>query len=719
MTEINVLANLNEKQQLVVSASLKEHLAIIAGAGSGKTRVLVHRIAWLIQQKEVQPTRIMAVTFTNKAAAELRERVELLTQLSVRSMWLGTFHGLAHRFLRLHWQQAKLPESFQILDSDDQYRLIKKVHHSLNLDDDKWPPTQSQWYINNKKDAGQRPHQISIDSQFDKILQRVYETYEEQCARSGLVDFAELLLRSYEVLSQHKDLREHYQARFAHILVDEFQDTNAIQYAWLKLLAGPDSIMMVVGDDDQSIYSWRGAQAENISRFKQDFDAKVIRLEQNYRSTKNILAAANAVIAENNNRFGKNLWTDGKEGELLSLYMAFNEHDEARFIASQIKFWLQEGTPLRDMAILYRSNAQSRVLEEELLNANLPYRIYGGLKFFERAEIKDTLAYLRLIANPHDDAAFERAVNMPPRGIGNTTLAIVREQARENNITLWQAVENLIQQHTLSARASQALSGFCKLIRDFQEEGILSLHLLTKQVIDKSGLYEYYSKDRSDKTQSRLENLQEFIEATQQYRVDDAFALPPLHAFLSYVALESGEQQAGEYEDSVQLMTFHSAKGLEFDVVFLSGMEEGLFPHKMSIEEPGRLEEERRLCYVGMTRARRKLYLTYAEARRVNGTQTYRYMSRFITEIPAELLHEIRLRAKVMRPVQFSNSNVITKETGLDFHLGERVHHRTFGEGVVLNYEGQGPQARIQVKFRESGTKWLVAEFAKLEKVSC
>jgi len=498
MKDSNILANLNEKQRQVVSAPM-QHFAVIAGAGSGKTRVLVHRIAWLIEQEQVSAHRILAVTFTNKAAAELRERVEQLTHLSVKTMWLGTFHGLAHRFLRLHWRQANLPETFQILDGDDQYRLIRKIHQSLNLDEDKWPLAQSQWYINSKKDEGLRPSHIPVHSHFDKIMSKVYEVYEEHCARSGLVDFAELLLRSYEVLKQEPDLLKHYQERFAHILVDEFQDTNTIQYAWLKLLAGKSAFLMIVGDDDQSIYSWRGAQVENMYRFHQDFPSEVIRLEQNYRSTKTILEAANAVIAHNNNRYGKNLWTEGQAGEPISVYMAFNENDEARYIVSQIKKEREDGCPLREMAILYRSNAQSRVLEEELLRANIPYRIYGGLKFFERAEIKDALGYLRLIANPFDDAAFERVVNMPPRGIGNTTVAAIRDHARSGHLTLWQASLSLIDENRLAPRAAQALSSFISLVRKLKEETENApLHFQTQQVIDASGLYAHLSKDKSD-----------------------------------------------------------------------------------------------------------------------------------------------------------------------------------------------------------------------------
>lgn len=716
MKDTNILADLNSEQQQVVAAPLA-HLAVIAGAGSGKTRVLVHRIAWLMQNEHVTANQILAVTFTNKAANELRLRVERLTGISVRHMWLGTFHGIAHRLLRIHHHQAGLPESFQILDSDDQNRLIKKVHQALHLDNDKWPPTQSQWFINMKKDEGVRPHQLIAESHSDIILKKVYDAYEEQCARSGLVDFAELLLRSYEILLENKDLLQHYQARFSYVLIDEFQDTNTIQYNWIKLLAGNQSTVMIVGDDDQSIYSWRGAQADNIQRFSQDFSSNIIRLERNYRSTQKILAAANAVIAHNNYRLGKNLWTKGQEGELISLYMAFNEIDEAKFIVSKIKVLREQGVSLSEIAILYRSNAQSRVLEEQLLGANIAYRIYGGLKFFDRAEIKDTLAYLRLVANRYDDAAFERAVNMPPRGIGNTTLTTVRESARTQQITLWQASEQLLMQQRLTARASQALSQFLMLVNQLQKDtDTLPLGLQTKHIIENSGLYAHYSKDRSDKTQSRLENLQELIAATQQYKAEDAFALPPLQSFLSYIALESGENQAEEFEDSVQLMTLHSAKGLEFEVVFLAGMEEGLFPHKMSIEEPGRLEEERRLCYVGMTRARKKLYLTYAESRRINGGQTYRCKSRFIQEIPADLLHEERLRATVMRPVQLAPAS-IKHDTGIAFQLGERVLHPTFGEGIVINYEGHGPRGRIQIKFRTVGVKWLVTELAKLEKL--
>lgn len=711
----NLVEELNETQQDVVTAPVS-HLAVIAGAGSGKTRVLVHRIAWLLQNKNFSPHEILAVTFTNKAAAEMRKRVEQLLGLTINSMWIGTFHGIAHRLLRSHWKQANLEESFQILDADDQYRLIRRITQSLNLDEGKWPPKQSQWFINSKKDEGLRPQQVPVLNYFDETMLLIYKTYDDLCQRASLVDFSELLLRCFELLSQNEDLLNHYQQRFRHILIDEFQDTNSLQYTWMRLMAGNLSSVMIVGDDDQSIYSWRGAQADNIQRFHNDFEnLKTIRLEQNYRSTQTILNAANAVISHNYKRLGKNLWTTGKLGEAISVYTAFNEQDEARFIISCIKSWQEKGQALQDIAILYRSNAQSRVLEEELLCANIPYRIYGGQKFFERAEIKDALAYLRLIMNRHDDAAFERSVNTPTRGIGNTTLTALREFARERQISLWRAAECLIKDNLLSSRATKCLAAFLELMTTLdQETKLLSLYRQTEHIILASGLTEHFKKDRSDKAQSRIENLQELLAATQQFHYDDSLSLPPLQAFLSYVALESGDGQAEYYEDCVQLMTLHSAKGLEFNIIFLSGMEEGLFPHKMSAEDPHRLEEERRLCYVGMTRAKQKLYLSHAESRRVNGNDNLHLPSRFLQEIPKNLIEEVRLKTKVTR--SFSTlSAPSTTIPNLGIKLGQRVLHAKFGEGVVLNYEGQGSQAQIQVKFHDVGIKWLFAEFAKLK----
>lgn len=711
----NLIAPLNDTQREIVTAPII-NMAVIAGAGSGKTRVLVHRIAWLMQVENSSPHEILAVTFTNKAAAEMRGRIEQLLRLGIHNMWIGTFHGIAHRLLRAHWQLAKLDETFQILDAEDQYRLIRRVTQSLNLDEGKWPARQTQWFINSKKDDGLRPHQVTAYNYFDEVMLQIYQTYDDLCQRASLVDFSELLLRCYEMLANNPDLLNHYQQRFQHILVDEFQDTNSIQYAWIKLMTGETTSVMIVGDDDQSIYSWRGAQVENIQRFNDDFpNSKVIRLEQNYRSTQTILNAANAVIAYNEYRLGKNLWTSGTVGESISVYTAFNEHDEARFIVSCIKSFRDQGETLNDIAILYRSNAQSRVLEEELLCAGIPYRVYGGQKFFERIEIKDTLAYLRLLINRHDDAAFERAVNTPTRGIGNTTLNLLRDYTKTHQLSLWRAAECIVNDQLISSRASNALSAFIELINKLdQDTKFLSLQKQTEYVIQASGLIDHFKKDRSDKAQSRIENLQELVQATQQFQYDDSLALPPLHAFLSYVALESGENQAEKHEDYVQLMTLHSAKGLEFEILFLAGMEEGLFPHKMSSDDPRRLEEERRLCYVGMTRAKRKLYLTHAETRRVNGNDNLHLPSRFLQEIPKQLVEEVRMKTRIARPISTHVTTSISIPN-LGIKLGQRVLHATFGEGVVLNYEGQGPQARIQVKFHDFGIKWLVAEYAKLE----
>ena len=711
---------LNDRQREAVTAPPGNFL-VLAGAGSGKTRVLVHRIAWLAQQEAVSLHSILAVTFTNKAAAEMRGRIESMLQLPVGNMWVGTFHSLAHRLLRIHWQDVKLPQNFQILDAEDQSRLIRRIHKSMELDEAKWPPKQCQWFINSKKEDGLRAKDIKSDNTaFTETMLRVYRAYEQSCQTSGLVDFAELLLRCYELLLERPDVLAHYQQRFQHILVDEFQDTNTIQYAWLRLLAGKQNHIMIVGDDDQSIYSWRGARIENIQRFSTDFvDAKTIRLEENYRSTGTILAAANAVIANNDKRLGKNLWTSGDSGDPISVYAAFNEMDEARFIVDRIRDWSKQGLARREMAVLYRSNAQSRVLEEQLINANIPYRIYGGLKFFERAEIKDALGYLRLMANCHDDPAFERVVNMPTRGIGNNTLTVLREQARELGLSLWQTAKTLINNQVLPPRAQQALNAFLQLI-----EG-LALHVrelplaeTTDAMLQRSGLFEFYSKDRSEKALARLENLEELVNATRQFNPEEADKnLPLLDAFLSHAALEAGDNQADPFEDCVQLMTLHSAKGLEFPLVFIAGVEEGLFPHQMSMDEPQQLEEERRLCYVGMTRAMRKLYITYAENRRMYGTETYHLPSRFIREIPEDLLQEVRMQTKITRPVVVQQKNSINSAGDTGFALGQRVRHQKFGEGVVLNYEGSSVHARIQVKFQKAGTKWLVVSYAQLQAI--
>ena len=736
--ESSLLAQLNEKQLEAVSAPLS-NLLILAGAGSGKTRVLVHRIAWLMAEKNISPYSILAVTFTNKAAYEMRGRIETLRGVSLAGMWVGTFHGLAHRFLRAHWKEAELPEAFQILDSEDQYRLIRRIHKSLDLDEGKWPPKQSQWFINKNKEEGRRSHHISDgENHFSAVLKKVYVTYEEICARSGLVDFCELLLRSLETLESRAEIAQHYQQRFQHILVDEFQDTNAIQYRWLKAMAGPTTSMMAVGDDDQSIYSWRGARIENILSFDRDFaPVKTIRLEQNYRSTETILTAANCVIEHNTNRLGKKLWTEGPKGDPIILYSAFNEKDEAYYIVSRIQDWMAQGHPRKNAAILYRSNAQSRVLEEALLRANIPYRIYGGQKFFERAEIKDALAYLRLLANRQDDASFERISNTPTRGVGDTTMTLLRERAREVSLSLWQAAVQVIEQKELGARAHQALFAFLQLIDQVQKDTEnLRLDEQTEHVLNVSGLLDHYRKDKSEKGFSRIENLEELISATREFdpeKSEEEINLSPLNAFLSHVALETGENQAEAHQDAVSLMTLHAAKGLEFPLIFLTGMEENLFPHRMSTEEPGGLEEERRLCYVGMTRAMQKLYLTYAECRYLHGREQFHHLSRFIGEIPEELVQIVRPAMSVSHASysssreKFHSSTIPVKKTPVmkpgfqasdtGFEIGQRVHHKKFGKGIILNYEGYSKHARIQVKFDKAGTKWLVASFAKLESI--
>ncbi|MCL2892313.1 DNA helicase II [Brenneria tiliae] len=715
-----LLDGLNDKQRDAVAAP-RGNLLVLAGAGSGKTRVLVHRIAWLLAVENCSPYSIMAVTFTNKAAAEMRHRIEHLIGTSQGGMWIGTFHGLAHRLLRAHHLDAGLPQDFQILDSEDQLRLLKRLIRALNLDEKQWPPRQAMWYINGKKDEGLRPQHIeSYGNPIEQTWQRVYQAYQEACDRAGLVDFAELLLRAHELWLNKPHILNHYRERFSNILVDEFQDTNRIQYAWIRMLAGDSARVMIVGDDDQSIYGWRGAQVENIQLFLQDFaGAETIRLEQNYRSTSNILNAANALIAHNGGRLGKNLWTDGADGEPISLYCAFNELDEARFVVNRIKVWQENGGALNDNAILYRSNAQSRVLEEALLQQNMPYRIYGGMRFFERQEIKDALSYLRLIANRNDDAAFERVVNTPTRGIGDRTLDVVRHTARDRQLTLWQATRALLQEKVLAGRASASLQRFIELIDALADETAeLPLHVQTDRVIKDSGLWHMYEQEKGEKGQARVENLEELVTATRQYSYQDEDQdLMPLQAFLSHAALEAGEGQADAYQDAVQLMTLHSAKGLEFPQVFIVGMEEGMFPSQMSLDEGGRLEEERRLAYVGVTRAMQKLTLTYAETRRLYGKEAYHRPSRFVGELPAECVEEVRLRASVSRPVNHQRLGTPIGESDSGYRLGQRVRHGKFGDGTIVNLEGSGDHCRIQVAFQGQGIKWLVAAYARLEVV--
>ncbi len=721
-----LLDSLNEAQRQAVSAPAGNQL-ILAGAGSGKTRVLVHRIAWLIQVENVSPWSILSVTFTNKAAKEMRARLEELLPVNPRGMWVGTFHGIAHRLLKAHWQDAGLPQNFQILDGDDQLRLVKRVCSSLELDDSRWPPKQAVAYINAQKDEGLRPDYIKETADpYVRTMVEIYRAYEEACARGGMVDFGELLLRAHELWLKKPHILKHYQERFPFILVDEFQDTNTIQYAWLRVLAGDQCHVTAVGDDDQSIYGWRGAKIENIQQFGQDFSgAETIRLEQNYRSTSNILNAANAVIANNTGRLGKTLWTDGEKGEAISLYAAFNEQDEARFIVERIEEWSKNGNPYESVAILYRSNAQSRVLEEALLREGLAYRIYGGQRFYERLEIKNALAYLRLIISRYDDAAFERVINTPTRGIGGKTVDNIRLFAREQGCSMWQAAVGMVEKKSLTARASNALVSFLRLIDNLDENtSDEELPEQTEYVINHSGLFDFHKNEKGEKGQARIENLQELVSACRSFRFEDdeeQEEATPLSQFLDRAALDAGDTQADEHEDAVQLMTLHSAKGLEFPLVFLAGVEENIFPHKMSMEDPTRLEEERRLCYVGITRAMQKLFLCYAENRRLFGSESFNSVSRFVKEIPSEYIQEVRLKAAVSRPVSFGSryrkEPGSLSDSGVDtgFDLGQRVLHSIFGEGTILHFEGQGPNARIQVNFDDAGSKWLVMQYAKLE----
>ncbi len=717
-----ILESLNDAQRQAVTAP-SAPLLVIAGAGSGKTRVLTHRAAWLIDVEGISPQSLMAVTFTNKAAAEMRGRIESLLQMPVNHLWVGTFHGLAHRLLRRHWQDAGLPQNFQIIDSDDQLRIIKRLLKNLKLDDDRWAPRKIQYFINAQKDEGLRPQHLDDEGDVNRRqFISLYHDYQEICDRGGLVDFAELLLRAHELWRDNPQLLQHYQTRFRHLLVDEFQDTNAIQYAWLRLLAGKEGIPFVVGDDDQSIYRWRGARVEHINQFQKDFPtASVVKLEQNYRSTATILHAANAVIANNGSRMGKNLWTEGGDGEPIRIYSAYNERDEADFVVGRLQDWSDQGGLRADAAVLYRSNAQSRVLEESLINAGLPYRVYGGLRFFERAEIKDALAYLRLMANRDDDTSFERIVNRPTRGIGARTVETMRDYARTNSCSMWRAA-GAVASGALNGRAASSVVVFLNLIEGMAK-ATADLHLQVRvdHVIHGSGLIEFFQKDQGERGETRVENLGELVSAAKSFAADPAEEMSPLDGFLSHAALEAGEGQAAAWEDCVQLMTMHSAKGLEFPLVFLCGMEDGLFPHQRSVADPSGLEEERRLCYVGITRAKQTLYVTYAERRRLHGMDNRSRPSRFIAEIPAELVQEVRPRVQVSRPMatsgprSYGRTAGITAGADLGVRLGQRVRHGKFGDGVILNCEGQGAHARVEVNFETAGTKWLVLSYANLD----
>jgi len=714
--------SLNPAQKEAVTAP-PEHRLVLAGAGSGKTRVLVHRLGWLVAVENVSPHSILAVTFTNKAAAEMRGRLEQLIAVPVRALWVGTFHGVAHRLLRLHWKEARLPQNFQIMDSDDQQRFIKRVMKQLEIPEEQWPVRNVAAFINGNKEEGKRPQHLADTGDFaQRTFLRIYAAYQAAADQAGLVDFAELLLRAFELCRDHAEIQAHYRRRFRHILVDEFQDTNTLQYEWLRVLAGDSGILFAVGDDDQSVYGFRGAKVGNMMRMAKEFGgAQVVRLEQNYRSTGTILKAANELIARNTARLGKNLWTDAGEGEKIQLYNAFSDQDEVEFTLNRIREFHGRGRNFADSAILYRTAAQSRVFEEGLIRERIPYRIYGGLRFFERMEVKDALAYVRLASNRGDDGAFERVVNLPPRGIGATTLDRLRQLAKDQNTSMWTVAKNSA---ALLGRSGGALTAFLQLIDGIDEATKnVPLSLATEIVIDRSGLREHYKKERGEQAESRLENLDELVNAARGFEHPEEEGIAPVDAFLTHAALEAGERQAGEGEDCVQLMTLHSAKGLEFPVVFLVGLEQGLFPHMRAVED-GSIEEERRLCYVGMTRAQERLFISHAEIRRTHGTEQIAAPSQFLREIPPACVVETRPRAHLLRqsyaprPRRFAAAAprpVVDDDGVAGLRLGQRVSHKSFGEGVVISFEGEGDRVQVEVRFRDAGTKRLMLSFANLQ----
>ncbi len=717
----HILENLNDPQRDAVTSE-DQSLLVLAGAGSGKTRVLVHRIAWSVEAMGLNPSSIMAVTFTNKAAQEMQSRIQELLQSPAGDMWCGTFHGLAHRTLKRFHKEAGLISGFTILDSDDQLRIIKRLVKEAGLDDSAWPPKQMQWQINNWKDEGIRADKVNDNGDFyAQTVKGIYKHYEEACLNDSLVDFAELLLKCYELVKESKSVKEFFHNRFKAILVDEFQDTNTIQYNWLKEIASDISSITAVGDDDQSIYGWRGAKVENISSFEASFKrAKIIRLEQNYRSTSVILSAANALIDNNQNRLGKNLWTDSLEGEPITLYQAYNEQDEARFIAGTVKNWMDQGELYQDVGIVYRSNAQSRALEEALLRINIPYRIYGGLRFYERMEIKNAISYLKVVFNPHDNPAFERSIANPTRGIGVKSQAKIRDAAKAYNLSYIKAAAKLLDEGKMGGKAGQGLRAYLEFITHCIELlDTTPLSDLMELIIQKSGLYQYHKKEAGEKGKTRIENLEELVTSAKNF--EQSFEKEKSHKeiaeiFLDTVSLDAGDTQADEFQDAVQLMTLHSAKGLEFPLVFITGLEETLFPHGRSIESPSQLEEERRLCYVGITRAMKKLYLTHAESRRLHGSDVFNPASRFLKEIPSVFIEEIRPRASVTTSyVRKPKKSTMDFKEEVGIGLGQKVVHPTFGLGVVLNYEGSGESARVQINFEKAGSKWLVLAFAKLE----
>jgi DNA helicase-2/ATP-dependent DNA helicase PcrA len=713
-----LLINLNEAQTAAVTTDA-QHSLVLAGAGSGKTRVLVYRIAWLLAAEGISPYAILAVTFTNKAAAEMRNRVAELLETPARGMWIGTFHSIALRLLTMHHKEAGLPKNFQILDSEDQYRLIRRVISDLELDEKQWQPRMVQGFINGKKNEGIRASEIDdFGDDNSSTLINIYQHYDDHCNRGGLVDFAEMLLCTHQLLLNNPPLLEHYQGRFGAILVDEFQDTNDIQSAFIRLLAGTKNKIMVVGDDDQSIYAWRGAKIDHIIGFKDLFPNTIqYKLEQNYRSTNNILQAANAVIKNNAKRLGKELWSEQGGGELIQYYGAYSEYDEAAFVAEEIDNIIDSGIDGDQIAILYRSNMQSRLLEENLLKHNVAYKVYGGLRFFERMEIKDVLAYVRLINNRHDDVGFERVINTPTRGLGNKTVNQIRNCALVNQVSLFSACQILLKNSILTARAAGSLAGFINMIDEFDHNHDKEqLNPLFDDVIERTGLREHYQKEPPEKAITRLENLDELLNAAETFvkpQEDDQIGMTALSSFLAQVSLEAGERASDKDVPCVQLMTLHSAKGLEFPYVFLVGLEQGLFPHQNSMEDPEKLQEERRLCYVGITRAEQKLFMTYATSRRIRGRTQGCAPSKFLREVPEKLVNQIQGNVfTTPRGSMFAN-----QEASLyaQFQPGVLVSHKIFGEGTIIELSGQGDYTQIMVEFSDHGTKILAAKFAKLD----
>ncbi len=729
------LSGLNDEQLEAVTLPQQSAL-ILAGAGSGKTRVLTTRMAWLIQTGQVSPMSLLAVTFTNKAAKEMLTRLSAMLPINTRGMWVGTFHGLCNRMLRAHYREAGLPQLFQILDSQDQLALIKRLMKALHIDEERYPPRQAQWFIAAQKEEGKRADRVGPYDDFSRRMVEFYAEYDRQCQREGVVDFAELLLRSYELLSRNDALREHYAGRFRHILVDEFQDTNRLQYRWLQLLAGGHNAIFAVGDDDQSIYGWRGASTANMQDLQRDFHiAKVIKLEQNYRSHGNILDAANALIAHNRRRLGKSLWTADSKGEPLRVFEAATDFEEAAYVVDEVRSLRAEGMPLSDIAVLYRSNAQSRVIEHALFTAGMPYRVYGGLRFFERQEIKHALAYLRLVANQEDDGALLRIINFPTRGIGSRSLEQLQGMAREAGMSLWAAACA----NTLSGKAASSIAAFVKLIEAMRNATAgLPLPEVIEHVIEHSGLKAHYRNEKEGA--DRIENLDELVNAAAVFVDERATQLPAegappeemdeLTAFLAHAALEAGEHQAAAGADALQLMTVHSAKGLEFHAVFITGLEEGLFPHENSMTEADGVEEERRLMYVALTRARRRLYLLLAQSRMLHGQTRYNVPSRFFQELPETLLSRVNhvrqaqgyAHARQPSPA-YGNARAAARAVSAapsalprDFpwRIGQAVTHAKFGAGVIVNAEGGGADARVQVNFRDAGLKWLMLEYARL-----